>query len=90
MGDLRRITTERIRLHEHVELDAVIGRLILEVSFRRVGYRAPRRAALLFGWVGDRTDTRTVRRTYPLVKLSPGRSGVMLKYLRDRTQNVAA
>jgi hypothetical protein len=38
----------------------------------------------------DHVSTRTVRRTYPLVKLSPGRSGVMLKYLRDRTQNVAA
>lgn len=33
----------------------------------------------------DNVSERTVRRTYPLVKLSPGRSGVSVKFLRSRT-----
>lgn len=32
----------------------------------------------------DNVAERTVRRTYPLVKLSPGRSGVTVGYLRNR------
>lgn len=38
----------------------------------------------------DSVSERTVRRCYPLVKLSPNRSGVTVGYLRNRTQPQAA
>jgi hypothetical protein len=34
----------------------------------------------------DHVSIRTVRRRYPLVKLSPGRDGVRVGYLRNREQ----
>jgi hypothetical protein len=37
----------------------------------------------------DNVSDRTVRRTYPLVKLSPGRHGVNVGYLRSRSQSAA-
>ena len=37
----------------------------------------------------DNISARTVRRTYPTVKLSPGRKGVRLDYLRNRGQHAA-
>jgi hypothetical protein len=38
----------------------------------------------------DNISERTVRRTYPLVQLSPARSGVRVKFLRDRGIKSAA
>lgn len=38
----------------------------------------------------DNVSERTVRRCYPLVKLSPNRSGVTVGYLRNRQQQAAA
>jgi hypothetical protein len=38
----------------------------------------------------DSVCERTIRRTYPVVKLSPGRSGVQLGYLRHRRTPKAA
>jgi hypothetical protein len=32
----------------------------------------------------DSVSARTVRRTYPLVRVSPGRKGVSVGYLRNR------
>ena len=37
----------------------------------------------------DNVSERTVRRTYPLVKLSPNRWGVSIGYLRNRRQQAA-
>jgi hypothetical protein len=37
----------------------------------------------------DNVSVRTVRRCYPLVKLSPNRSGVTVGYLRNREQRAA-
>jgi hypothetical protein len=37
----------------------------------------------------DNVSVRTVRRCYPLVKLSPNRSGVSVGYLRHRGQEAA-
>jgi hypothetical protein len=40
--------------------------------------------------VHDSVSERTVRRTYPLVQLSPGRCGVSVGYLRHRGEPKAA
>lgn len=32
----------------------------------------------------DGVSTRTIRRNYPLIQLSPGRNGVSVGYLRNR------
>jgi hypothetical protein len=37
----------------------------------------------------DNVSERTVRRNYPLVKLSPNRSGVTVGYLRNRHETAA-
>jgi hypothetical protein len=37
----------------------------------------------------DNVSERTVRRNYPLVKLSPNRSGVAVGYLRNRHEQAA-
>jgi hypothetical protein len=36
----------------------------------------------------DSVSARTVRRTYPLVQVSPGRKGVSVGYLRNRQKAV--
>jgi hypothetical protein len=38
----------------------------------------------------DSVSERTVRRTYPLVRLSPNRKGVPVSFLRSRATQVAA
>lgn len=38
----------------------------------------------------DNVSDRTVRRTYPLIKLSPGRYGVRVGYLRHRGELTAS
>ena len=40
--------------------------------------------------VHDGTSRRTVKRTYPLVKISEHREGVLLGYLRRRRETVTA
>jgi hypothetical protein len=37
----------------------------------------------------DNVSVRTVRRRYPIVKLSPGRSGVRVEHLRNRGRSAA-
>jgi hypothetical protein len=40
--------------------------------------------------IHDNVSERTIRRNYPLVEISPGRHGVRLGYLRNRTAQSAA
>jgi hypothetical protein len=37
----------------------------------------------------DSVSDRTVRRTYPLIQVSPGRKGVSVRYLRTREKPAA-